>query len=100
MRAWFDTVLNPLIRALTTEATVLAHGNLTWKTEVHRLASLVPVREHLVEEAHPNLDQILCYTRSSMLPLPSTTGVSRPWRRHAAGCRMRCSEASAAGGSR
>jgi thioredoxin-like negative regulator of GroEL len=59
VRAWFDTVLNPLIRALTTEATVLAHGNLTWKTEVHRLASLVPVREHLVEEAHPNLDQIL-----------------------------------------
>jgi hypothetical protein len=59
VRAWFDTVLNPLIRALTTEADVLARGNLTWKTEVQRFASLVPVREHLVEEVHPNLEQIL-----------------------------------------
>jgi len=59
VRAWFDTVLNPLIRALTTEADVLARGNLTWKTEVQRLASLVPVREHLVEETHPNFEQML-----------------------------------------
>jgi hypothetical protein len=59
VRAWFDTVLNPLIRALTTEATVLAHRNLTWKTEVQHLASLVPVREHLVEEAQPNFEQML-----------------------------------------
>jgi hypothetical protein len=59
VRAWFDTVLNPLIRALTTEADVLARGNLTWKTEVQRFASLVPVREHLVEEVHPNLEQML-----------------------------------------
>ncbi|MGO4880387.1 MAG: hypothetical protein ACLP59_06135 [Bryobacteraceae bacterium] len=59
VRAWFDTVLNPLIRALTTEAAVLARGNLTWKTEVQRFASLVPVREHLIEEAHPNFEQIL-----------------------------------------
>jgi hypothetical protein len=59
VRAWFDTVLNPLIRALTTEATVLSHGNLTWKTEVGRLASLVPVREHLVDEAQPNFEQML-----------------------------------------
>src|ERR1022692_1722289 len=57
VRAWFDTVLNPLIRALTTEATVLAHRNLTWKTEVQHLASLVPVREHLVEEAQPTCEQ-------------------------------------------
>jgi hypothetical protein len=59
VRAWFDTVLNPLIQALTTEATVLAHGNLTWKVEAQRLASLVPVREHLVEEVQPNFEQIL-----------------------------------------
>jgi thioredoxin-like negative regulator of GroEL len=59
VRAWFDTVLNPLIRALTTEAELLARGNLTWKTEVRRFASLVPVREHLMEEVHPNLDQML-----------------------------------------
>jgi hypothetical protein len=33
IRAWFDMVLNPMIQALTTEATVLAKGNLTWKVE-------------------------------------------------------------------
>jgi hypothetical protein len=59
VRAWFDTVLNPLIRSLTVEATVLAEGNLTWKAEAQRLASLVPVREHLVEEVQPNFEQIL-----------------------------------------
>jgi hypothetical protein len=59
VRAWFDTVLNPLIRALTTEADVLARGNLTWKIEVQRFASLVPIREHLMEEVHPNLEQML-----------------------------------------
>src|ERR1039458_149255 len=48
VRAWFDTVLNPLIRALTTEATVLAHRNLTWKTEVLHLGlpGEVPVRQN------------------------------------------------------
>jgi hypothetical protein len=59
VRAWFDTVLNPLIRALTTEASVLERGNLTWKAEVGRLASLVPVRDHLVEEVQPNFEQML-----------------------------------------
>jgi hypothetical protein len=59
VRAWFDTVLNPLIRALTAEETALARGNLTWKAEVQRFASLVPIREHLVDEVHPNLDQML-----------------------------------------
>ena len=59
VRAWFDTVLNPLIRALNSEANLLAHRNFTWKTEVRRFATLVPVREHLVDEAQPNFDQFL-----------------------------------------
>jgi hypothetical protein len=57
VRAWFDTVLNPLVRALRTEAAVLASGNLTWRLEQRRLASLVPVRSHVPVEALDNYDQ-------------------------------------------
>ncbi|HEV3199988.1 MAG TPA: hypothetical protein VGZ73_18920 [Bryobacteraceae bacterium] len=57
VRAWFDTVLNPLVRALRTEAAVLVNGNLTWRCEQRRLASLVPVRSHVPVEAWDNYDQ-------------------------------------------
>lgn len=57
VRAWFDTVLNPLVRALRTEAAVLTSGNLTWRFEQRRLASLVPVRSHVPAEAWDNYDQ-------------------------------------------
>jgi hypothetical protein len=57
VRAWFDTVLNPLVRALRTEAAVLAGGNLTWRSELRRLASLVPVQSHVPAEAWDNYDQ-------------------------------------------
>jgi hypothetical protein len=59
VRAWFDTVLNPLIRGLGTEAAVLAERKLTWRDHPPRLASIVTVREHIVSEAWPNLDQFL-----------------------------------------
>ena len=57
VRAWFDTVLNPLVRALRTEAAVLENGNLTWRCEQRRLASLAPVRSHVPGEAWDNYDQ-------------------------------------------
>lgn len=59
VRAWFDTVLNPLIRGLRTEASALAEGDLTWRYQVRRLVSIVPVREHLIADAWENLDQML-----------------------------------------
>jgi hypothetical protein len=59
VRAWFDTVLNPIIRGLETEAAVLEKGDLTWRFEQRRLASLVPVRHQLVPGAWPNYDQFI-----------------------------------------
>jgi hypothetical protein len=59
VRAWFDTVLNPIIRGLLSEAAALAERNLTWGLRPDRLATFVPVREHLVPAVWPNFEQFL-----------------------------------------
>ena len=59
VRAWFDTVLNPLIRSLMTEAAALARRDLTWRAHSQSFASLVPVRSHLSGNVWDNLDQFL-----------------------------------------
>jgi hypothetical protein len=59
VRAWFDTVLNPLIRGLGTEREFLEQGNLTWRSDGQRFAALAPVRDYIVPDAWPNLDQFL-----------------------------------------
>jgi hypothetical protein len=59
VRAWFDTVLNPLLSGLSTEASLVAEGNLTWKSQSERFASLVPVKEFLLADAWDNLEQFL-----------------------------------------
>jgi hypothetical protein len=61
VRAWFDTALNPLIRALRSEAELLRQRDFTWRTSDNRFASLVPVREHLMFDVHDNLDQFLSF---------------------------------------
>jgi len=63
VRAWFDTVLNPLIRALRTEADLLRQRDFTWRTSDNRFASLVPVREHLMFDVLDNLNQFLSFYR-------------------------------------
>lgn len=59
VRAWFDTVLTPLIHGLGMESAALKTGNLTWRYRDGRLVSLVPVKSHLVGEAWPNWEQLL-----------------------------------------
>jgi hypothetical protein len=59
IRAWFDTVLNPLLYGLRGEAGVLSRANLTWRFESRDLVSLVPVRSLLVDAVQDNLDQFL-----------------------------------------
>jgi hypothetical protein len=59
IRAWFDTVLNPLIYGLKMEAGVLSRGNLTWRFRSGGLVSLVPVRSLIMDAVHDNLDQFL-----------------------------------------
>ncbi|MEO5924378.1 MAG: hypothetical protein ABIR70_11180 [Bryobacteraceae bacterium] len=57
-RAWFDTVLNPLIRVLREESRRLAKNDFTWRVP-GRFAALLTIREHLPPEAGENLDQVL-----------------------------------------
>jgi hypothetical protein len=59
IRAWFDTVLNPLIYRLKIEASVLNSGNLTWRFRSKGPVSLVPVRSYLMDAVQDNLDQFL-----------------------------------------
>ena len=59
IRAWFDTVLNPLLYGLRTEAGVLSRGDLTWRFESRGTVSLVPVRSYLMDAVQDNLDQFL-----------------------------------------
>jgi len=59
VRAWFDTVLNPLIHGLKIEADVLSRGNLTWRFRTESPASLVPVRSLLMDVVQDNLEQFL-----------------------------------------
>jgi hypothetical protein len=59
IRAWFDTVLNPLIYGLRAEAGVLRRGDLTWRFESKRPVSLVPVRSMVTDAFQDNLEQFL-----------------------------------------
>jgi hypothetical protein len=59
IRAWFDTVLNPLLYRLKIEADVLSRGNLTWRLRSKGLVSLVPIRSYLMDAVQDNLDQFL-----------------------------------------
>src|SRR6202049_5157364 len=59
IRAWFDTVLNPLIYGLREEASVLSRGDLTWRFRSRAPVSLVPVRSLIMDAVQDNLDQFL-----------------------------------------
>jgi hypothetical protein len=59
VRAWFDTVINPLLRGLRSERNLLDKENWTWRFEQRTLISLVPVRSFIAFETLDNLDQFL-----------------------------------------
>jgi hypothetical protein len=59
VRAWFDTVVNPLLRGLDSERNLLAKENWTWRFEQQALLSLVHVPSFIAFEALDNLDQFL-----------------------------------------
>lgn len=61
VRAWFDTVFQPLLRGLEMERGVLARKNWTWEFWRPSLRSLAPVREHVSAEAWDNLEQLLSF---------------------------------------
>ena len=59
VRAWFDTVLNPLLPALSREEECLVRKDWTWRFIPGGLEAIRPVRGHLDVDARDNLEQFL-----------------------------------------
>jgi len=59
VRAWFDTVINPLLRSLETERELLQKGNWTWRFRPAGLELIRPARAYLEPEAQENLGQFV-----------------------------------------
>jgi len=58
VRAWFDTVINPLIGALDTELQLLDKGNWTWRFRPPSLELIRPARRYLEPAAAATLEQV------------------------------------------
>ena len=71
VRAWFDTVINPLLQALKNEQTYLEKGDCTWRFRPGGLEALRSVRAHLDLEAWDNLEQIAQFYRGVKLAADS-----------------------------
>jgi hypothetical protein len=59
VRAWFDTVFNPLIPSLELELGLLGKRNWTFSFAPLTLELIRPARRYLREEAEANLEQVL-----------------------------------------
>ena len=59
VRAWFDTVINPLLQKLNWEQSRLQAKNWTWRFQFKHLESIQPIRALLPYELQDNLDQFL-----------------------------------------
>jgi hypothetical protein len=58
VRAWFDTVINPLIESLATELGLVRRGNWTWRFRPPGLELVRPIRRYLEPTAAASLEQI------------------------------------------
>ena len=58
VRAWFDTVINPLLRTLEVEQKYLEKKDWTWRSNPERLEAVRPVQSIIGYEATANLEQI------------------------------------------
>jgi hypothetical protein len=59
VRAWFDTVINPLLKGLTDERSRLVHFNWTFQFRPAALESIRPVKHYVLSNAQANLEQFL-----------------------------------------
>ncbi len=57
VRAWFDTVINPVLLLLDREASLVANRNWTWRFRPGDLESIREVHSYINPEARPNLEQ-------------------------------------------
>lgn len=58
VRAWFDTVINPLLRILESEGELLRVRNWTWRVQPGALEMLRRIESNLDPEVRDNLEQI------------------------------------------
>ncbi len=65
VRAWFDTVVNPLIRALQTEQVHLDKRDWTWRFQPPSLEMFRPVAGHVSAAARDNLEQFLDFHKEA-----------------------------------
>lgn len=61
VRAWFDTVVNAMLQAMSWEETRLTARNWTWRFELNQLESIRPCRQMIVPVAIDNLEQFASY---------------------------------------
>ncbi len=59
VRAWFDTVINPLLHGLAWEEKRLSAKNWTWRHQLNQLESIRPCRDMVVAVAVDNLEQFV-----------------------------------------
>lgn len=57
VRAWFDTVINPLLNELKKEEQLLKDNNWTWRFLSNRLESIRPIQDMISYQAMDNLEQ-------------------------------------------
>lgn len=57
VRAWFDTVINPLLEWLDREQQLLTEKNWTWRFRPGTLEAIREVRTYVERDAWPNLEQ-------------------------------------------
>src|ERR1035438_2665174 len=58
VRAWFDTVINPLIESLESEVTLAVKGNWTWRFRPPSLELIRPASRYLERAAVASLEQV------------------------------------------
>ncbi len=61
VRAWFDTVINPLLQGLKAEKARLQQRNWTWQYRLGRLESIRRIEEMVPRLATDNLEQFLSH---------------------------------------
>jgi hypothetical protein len=61
VRAWFDTVINPLLQGLKVEEARLQQRNWTWQYRLGRLESIRRIEEMVPRLAIDNLEQFLSH---------------------------------------
>jgi hypothetical protein len=62
VRAWFDTVINPILRALELENSRLIRSNWSWQYRLRVLEDIRPIRVYISHGMQDNLEHFLNFT--------------------------------------